>query len=130
MSLLDSNSPAQKTTVNLCDGVAFCRLIEPALAAAGYHCALGGGCLYKDGERKDIDVLIFPHGTRPLALADVEAVLKLIEPFGAKRMFDTPASAELEKVVEVCSYEGGRIDFFFFDARPRFTDVRQSIFLT
>lgn len=111
--------------------------MEPTLAGLGYHCALGGGCLYKDGERKDGDIIIFPHGIANITRAGVEGLLKELEPLGFKPAHKTelPPSAELDKVVEVCEYkytlqfeEGSitkteRIDLFFFDARPRFTDI-------
>lgn len=36
-----------------------CRILELVAPNFGAHVALTGGCLYKDGERKDIDVLFY-----------------------------------------------------------------------
>ncbi len=37
----------------------FCRLLETVAPAAGAHVALTGGALYRDGERKDVDILVY-----------------------------------------------------------------------
>ena len=39
--------------------IALCRQIEAICPEFGCHVALTGGCLYKDGERKDLDVLFY-----------------------------------------------------------------------
>ena len=36
-----------------------CKKIEVIAPAFGCHVALTGGCLYKDGDRKDIDILFY-----------------------------------------------------------------------
>jgi hypothetical protein len=36
-----------------------CKLIESFAPNRGCHVALTGGCLYKDGDRKDIDILFY-----------------------------------------------------------------------
>lgn len=46
-------------SVRLSDGVYFAQLIESVCPQYGYHVALTGGCLYKDGYRKDIDLIIY-----------------------------------------------------------------------
>ncbi len=38
-----------------------CKTLEPIAAANGGHVALTGGCLYKDGDRKDCDIVIYRH---------------------------------------------------------------------
>ena len=45
--------------MTLADGVDLCRLIEAFCPGFGCHVALTGGCLYKDGDRKDIDILFY-----------------------------------------------------------------------
>ena len=37
-----------------------CRLVEPLLEAQGFHVGLTGGVLYKEGERKDVDLIVDP----------------------------------------------------------------------
>jgi hypothetical protein len=41
------------------DAIALCRKIEEHVPDAGMHVALTGGCLYKDGTRKDADILFY-----------------------------------------------------------------------
>lgn len=45
--------------MKLNDGVELCRIIEAFCPQFGCHVALTGGCLYKDGDRKDIDILFY-----------------------------------------------------------------------
>ena len=45
--------------MDLEQAVRICRIIERASPEFGCHVALTGGCLYKDGERKDIDLLFY-----------------------------------------------------------------------
>ena len=44
---------------NIISAVALCREIEKIAPNFGCHVALTGGCLYKDGARKDIDILFY-----------------------------------------------------------------------
>src|SRR5690554_5181244 len=46
-------------TANLSAAVELCRKIEEFAPQYGSHVALTGGCLYKDGDRKDIDLLFY-----------------------------------------------------------------------
>ena len=39
--------------------IELCRMIEAICPKFGCHVALTGGCLYKDGARKDIDILFY-----------------------------------------------------------------------
>ena len=41
------------------DAIAICRLMENITPEFGCHVALTGGTLYKDGDRKDIDILLY-----------------------------------------------------------------------
>lgn len=41
------------------EAIELCRLIEAICPQYGCHVALTGGCLYKDGQRKDLDVLFY-----------------------------------------------------------------------
>jgi len=41
------------------EAIELCRLIEEVCPPFGCHVALTGGCLYKDGDRKDLDVLFY-----------------------------------------------------------------------
>ena len=41
------------------EAIELCRLFESIVPRYGFHVALTGGCLYKDGPRKDADVVIY-----------------------------------------------------------------------
>lgn len=41
------------------EGIALCRQIEGISPRFGLHVALTGGLLYKDGQRKDADILLY-----------------------------------------------------------------------
>lgn len=43
------------------DGINLCRVMYEKMCKHGYFPALTGGLLYKDGSRKDIDIVIFRH---------------------------------------------------------------------
>lgn len=46
-------------TWNQKDAIDFCINAENYLRPKGYHVALTGGTLYKEGERKDLDLFIY-----------------------------------------------------------------------
>lgn len=41
------------------EAISVCKLVEEICPPFGCHVALTGGCLYKDGERKDLDLLFY-----------------------------------------------------------------------
>lgn len=41
------------------EAVALCRQVESICPEFGCHVALAGGCLYKDGPRKDLDLVFY-----------------------------------------------------------------------
>jgi hypothetical protein len=43
------------------EAVELCKLIEPIAQQYGAHVALSGGLLYKEGERKDCDLVFYRH---------------------------------------------------------------------
>jgi hypothetical protein len=47
------------STWTLADAVQLCSVIEDFAPKYGAHVALTGGCLYRDGERKDVDILFY-----------------------------------------------------------------------
>lgn len=46
---------------NLTGGVELCRLVHSVSPAFGIFPALTGGVLYRDGQRKDYDVILYHH---------------------------------------------------------------------
>jgi len=56
--------------------VCLCKKIETVCVPFGCHVALTGGCLYKEGERKDCDVLFYR--IRQIAKIDIEGLVKAL----------------------------------------------------
>lgn len=52
-------APVTHATVD--DGILLCQMLYPALKQIGLFPALTGGVLYKGGNRKDIDIVIYRH---------------------------------------------------------------------
>lgn len=46
-------------TWTLEEAVALCQLLEDVAPLCGCHIALTGGCLYKQGPRKDVDIVVY-----------------------------------------------------------------------
>lgn len=46
-------------TWNVSEAIEICRQVEAVCPPFGFHVALTGGTLYKDGERKDLDLLFY-----------------------------------------------------------------------
>lgn len=45
--------------MNQRDAIRLCKQIEDVAPEFGLHVALTGGCLYKHGERKDVDIILY-----------------------------------------------------------------------
>lgn len=86
------------------DAVALCRQIEAICPDYGCHVALTGGCLYKDGERKDLDVLFYRIRQTPNI--DHEGLFAALSNIGMER---TRGFGWCVKA----TYEGRSIDCFF-----------------
>lgn len=81
-----------------------CRLIEAIAPQHGAHVALTGGCLYKDGERKDLDILIYR--IRQVEHIDVEGLMGHLTDLGITPMED-------HGWVYKAKFGDKDIDFFF-----------------
>ena len=59
------------------DGIRLCELLHERLHLSGYYPALTGGLLYKEGNRKDIDIVIFRHrqNVEKFEMQDIERFL-------------------------------------------------------
>jgi hypothetical protein len=62
------------------EAVALCRAIEAVAPAYGCHVALTGGVLYKDGPRKDLDLLFYR--VRQVVLVDQEGLFVALSGLG------------------------------------------------
>ena len=66
--------------MNLQKAVAICRIIETVAPEFGCHVALTGGCLYKVGERKDLDILFYR--IRQVKTIDYDGLFVALEAVG------------------------------------------------
>lgn len=89
------------------EAIKLCRLLEDAVPAYGAHVALTGGCLYKDGPRKDIDVLFYRIRQWPQIRMDVMWTELAMRGFVKKSGFGWCYKAE---------YMGKKVDCFFPEA--------------
>lgn len=88
------------------EAVATCRVMEQVVPAFGYHVALTGGTLYKDGPRKDCDILLYR--IRQVEAPNRDGVLEAL----------THAGLRIDKDCGWCvkaSIAGKDIDLFFPD---------------
>lgn len=93
-----------KTPWTLEDAVALCRLIEGIAPQYGCHVALTGGTLYKDGMRKDVDILFYR--IRQVEAIDREGLLVGLSQIGLRM---TSRHGWVQKAL----YLGKPIDLFF-----------------
>lgn len=57
-----------------------CILLEAITPSFGYHVALTGGVLYKDGERKDLDILFYR--IRQIKYPDLDGLFECMNTLG------------------------------------------------
>jgi hypothetical protein len=88
----------------LTEAVEFCRLIAPLAVLHNCHVALTGGTLYKDGPRKDVDILFYRH--RQADRIEVDQLLIDLRMLGIE--FDKYFSWGVKALLD-----GRKIDFFF-----------------
>lgn len=65
------------------EAIKLCREIEQICPQYGCHVALTGGTLYKDGERKDADILFYR--IRQVDEIDVDGLFSALETIGVER---------------------------------------------
>lgn len=56
---MSDSAQSLTTQWHITDAIDFCRMLEPICPEFGCHIALTGGCLYKKGFRKDLDIIIY-----------------------------------------------------------------------
>lgn len=96
--------------INQIDAIRIARLVEPVVAPLNGHVALTGGCLYKDGNRKDLDLTIFRHGVEPISIDAVIAGLE--SDLGWHRR------SLNRRVVKMETGSGLTVDLFFVEEMP------------
>lgn len=89
--------------------IELCTAIEVVVPEHGAHVALTGGCLYKKGERKDIDLLFYCIRQRDRI--DEEGVLNALRKLGF-------VIGKHHGWVFKAKFEGKDVDLFFPEAYP------------
>lgn len=86
-----------------------CKAVEPIVACCNVHVGLTGGTLYKDGERKDLDLLFYR--VRQTPAIDVGTLFTYLEAMG----FTIFAPPVLKWCVKA-RYLGRSVDLLFPEA--------------
>lgn len=86
------------------DGIELCSIIYPHLKDVGFFPALTGGLLYKDGPRKDIDIVIYRH-RQQVAEFELKELEGLLSELGLYH-FDHYG------FVSKCKWKGFTVDLF------------------
>lgn len=111
----------------LSHAVEYCRKLEALVAPLGWHVALTGGALYKDGPRKDVDVALYRNDERnPKASKTPQKVVETLEAakafHGDFRKDCKPARTDSDYHDKLCyvgrsahkgDAEAFRVDLFF-----------------
>lgn len=95
------------------EAIDFCRKLEAIAPEYGCHVALTGGCLYKDGPRKDLDILFYR--IRQVDEIDLKCLFAALKGFGITL---TTNHGWVQKAI----YGDKNIDFFFPEYKPSFWD--------
>ena len=66
--------------VDIVNAIELCRIVEGFAPDYGCHVALTGGCLYKNGDRKDVDILFYR--IRQVEKIDHDGLIKALESAG------------------------------------------------
>ena len=100
------NAPDVIPQWELKDAVELCIQLETIAPFYGCHVALTGGCLYKPGLRKDVDIMFYR--IRQISELDKEGLLNKLYTMGFvnQRTFGW---------VTKCEYTGKGVDLFFPD---------------
>jgi len=92
------------------EAIGIAQTVEPIACRNGGHVALTGGCLYKDGPRKDLDLVIYRHGTTPVSINGIVDDLTHFQNW-------TRVSCN-RRVVKMNTADGVVVDLFFVEEYP------------
>lgn len=93
---------------NQSEAIRLCRMLELIVPAYGCHVALTGGLLYKDGPRKDCDLLFYR--IRQVEKIDLDGL------FSALALIDIHKTSGFGWVYKA-SFRGKQIDMFFPESK-------------
>lgn len=97
------------------EAIELCKVLEPVAARNRCHIALTGGLLYKEGARKDCDVIVYFEGKHP-GDADPTTFVSCVDRNALLRDFWNDCQLQTQDVysrVVRCLYQGKRVDLIF-----------------
>lgn len=106
------SDPALKPVWSTYEAIELCRLLYPLMIPYGFFPALTGGALYKSGDRKDVDIILYRHRQMEPDLEGLGKILFLAgvtTPTGT-RLFEKPA-----KWCVKARYDGKPVDLLMPD---------------
>jgi hypothetical protein len=95
------------------EAIALCITIEAICPAYGCHVALTGGCLYKDGPRKDLDILFYRIRQEPQI--DIDGLFAALDAIGIIKESGFAWCVKATK-------DGRNIDCFFPEAEGDYSE--------
>lgn len=107
------------------EAIELCRKIEAVAPAAGCHVALTGGTLYKDGPRKDADILFYR--IRQVKEIDMDKLQNELAQIGV--LLREPSDA-LCGFVSKATYNGKGVDLFFPEDDGEYGNKIEAVKLT
>lgn len=118
------------------DAIAWCRRAEQIAPAIGFHVALTGVCLYKEGTRKDLDVVFYRiRGQQIVA----DAGYALVEALQEAGLIDRASvedgvgclgvesgSGDCDDFVVKATHQGRSVDLIFPENTGEYDDSHRS----
>lgn len=92
------------------EAIALIKELEPLAAKCGYHLALTGGLLYKDGPRKDADIIIYRQRDM---LKSEEQLRRMFTMFEARGVSIAGIYDNSAQWIRKATYNGKSIDFLY-----------------
>ena len=102
------------------EAIELCKALEKFVPEFGCHVALTGGCLYSDGQRKDVDIMFYR--IRQVKEIDEKSLYAALTGFGI-------TFGQRHGWVQKAFYEGKSIDFFFPEYKDSFWDHVTGMFV-
>lgn len=98
------------------EAIRLCKQLEEFAPTYGCHVALTGGLLYKDGPRKDADILLYR--IRQVTEIDMDGMEGKMLSLGITLDADMRPYGESGWVRKAITHDGKAIDFFFPESDP------------
>ncbi|CAB4167409.1 hypothetical protein UFOVP861_20 [uncultured Caudovirales phage] len=101
------------------EAIELCRKIEDVAPMHGCHVGLTGGLLYKDGPRKDCDIILYR--IRQIETIDYDGLFQTLQAIGITKLSGFGFCIKAE-------YEGRRIDFLLPEEEGNYNPDEDNFF--